>query len=80
MPVWISIVQFVEDGNVAEVERDIDLFFQGHCSDHLLALAIRKFTVEYLEGLHAPGVQVACDKSVSPLFPLASITVLSFLR
>lgn len=57
-------MQFVDDGDVAEVERDIDVFFQGHCSDHMLALAVRKYAVEYLDGLQLPSVQAGCDKSV----------------
>ena len=57
-------MQFVDDGDVAEVERDIDVFFQGHCSDHMLALAVRKYAVEYLDGLKLPSVQAGCDKSV----------------
>ncbi|CAL8469724.1 g9266 [Coccomyxa elongata] len=58
-----SSPEFVEDIVTGEAHRDIDIFFQGHCSDHLLALSIRKFTIEYLEGLHLPSVQASCDKS-----------------
>ncbi|KAK9907555.1 hypothetical protein WJX75_005906 [Coccomyxa subellipsoidea] len=60
-----SSPEFVDDGDVAEVERDIDVFFQGHCSDHMLALAVRKYAVEYLDGLKLPSVQAGCDKSNS---------------
>ncbi|BDA47818.1 hypothetical protein COCOBI_11-0750 [Coccomyxa sp. Obi] len=58
-----SSPEFVEDTVAGEAHRDIDIFFQGHCSDDLLALAIRKFTIEHLEGLNLPSVQTACDKS-----------------
>lgn len=65
-----SFVQFVEDIITGEAHRDIDIFFQGHCSDHALAMSSRKFTIEYLEGLHLPSVQASCDKSVRS-FPIA---------
>ena len=57
-------MQFVEDIAVAQPHRDIEIFFQGHCSDSLLPLAIRKYTIEHLERLNLPSVQTACDKSV----------------
>ncbi len=56
--------QFVDDYGVEEVVRDIDIFFQGHCSSEQIALAVRKYAVDYLDSLHMLSVQVACDKSV----------------
>ncbi|BDA47817.1 hypothetical protein COCOBI_11-0740 [Coccomyxa sp. Obi] len=60
-----SSPEFVDDPVIEEVERDIDIFFQGHCSSEQIALAVRKYAVDYLNSLHLPSVQVACDKSNS---------------
>ncbi len=45
-------------------------FFQGHCSSDQIALAVRKYAVDYLNSLDLPSVQAACDKSVR--FPPSS--------